>query len=125
MSHARRTYLAGPMSGKPDYNYPAFAETAERLRALGHDVVSPPELNEPDESRDLPPLHFLRRDIRALLDCDCIAILDGWEDSIGARCEIAIAITFGMTFYDARGMRMRPPAGVTVSNGYGPLLVAP
>ena len=29
-----RIYIAGPMSGLPDLNYPAFNAMAERLRAL-------------------------------------------------------------------------------------------
>lgn len=32
-----RTYIAGPMSNCPDYNYPAFHAAAARLRAAGKD----------------------------------------------------------------------------------------
>ena len=38
---ARRLYVAGPMTGLPDHNYPAFAEAAARLRAVGYEVESP------------------------------------------------------------------------------------
>ena len=31
-----RIYIAGPMSGLPELNYPAFNAMAERLRAHGH-----------------------------------------------------------------------------------------
>ena len=34
---ARRLYVAGPMTGLPDHNYPAFAEAAARLRAVSSD----------------------------------------------------------------------------------------
>ena len=43
-----RVYLAGPMTGYPDYNYPAFHCAAEQYRAAGFDVVSPAELHGND-----------------------------------------------------------------------------
>ena len=43
-----RLYLAGPMSGKPQMNFPAFEKAAKSLRRRGHDVVSPAELDSPE-----------------------------------------------------------------------------
>ena len=42
-----RIYIAGPMSGLPDLNYPAFHAMAERLRAKGLHVESPAENDPP------------------------------------------------------------------------------
>lgn len=39
----QRIYLSGPMTGLPDYNYPAFNAEAARLRALGYTVENPAE----------------------------------------------------------------------------------
>lgn len=100
------------MSGHKDYNYPAFRAAAERLRALGHDVVCPPELNQPGESLDLPASHFLRRDLRGLLDCEGIALLAGWQRSVGASCEVAVALALGMQFFNTFGDRLIGPAKV-------------
>lgn len=43
----RKIYLAGPMSGLPDLNYPAFHAAAAKLRAMGHVVLNPAENPEP------------------------------------------------------------------------------
>jgi hypothetical protein len=83
-----RIYIAGPMTGLPDLNFPAFARAARRLRAAGHTVVSPAEVN-PDHS--MPWEQCMRRDIPELCTCEAIALLPGWEDSRGARLEAQIA----------------------------------
>lgn len=43
-----RVYLAGPMSGIPRFNFPAFFAAAAVLRSQGFDVVSPAETDPPD-----------------------------------------------------------------------------
>ena len=82
-------YLAGPMTGYPEFNYPAFTEAANALRSQGLTVISPHELHNGDTSQHWT--YYLRRDLRALLDCDAIVLLPGWEKSRGATLEDAIA----------------------------------
>jgi hypothetical protein len=88
------TYIAGPMTGIPEFNYPAFNAAAAELRARGYTVVSPTELHDGDTSR--PYDFYLRLGLRALLDCDEIVLLPGWEDSRGACLEREIAQALGM-----------------------------
>jgi hypothetical protein len=88
------TYIAGPMSNLPEFNYPAFNAAAAELRARGYTVVSPTELHDGDTSR--PYDFYLRLGLRALLDCDEIVLLPGWEDSPGACLEREIAQALGM-----------------------------
>ena len=40
-----RLYIAGPMTGLPRFNYPAFHAAADVLRRMGHDAVSPAEMD--------------------------------------------------------------------------------
>lgn len=88
-----KIYVSGPMSNLPDLNFPAFHAAADRLRAAGYDVVNPAELN-PDST--MPWDKCMRADIKALCDCDAIALLPGWMDSKGAHLELHIAHRIGL-----------------------------
>jgi nucleoside 2-deoxyribosyltransferase len=83
-----KLYLAGPMSGLPDMNYPEFNRVAALLRAKGYEVFNPAENPE-------PPCKswqgYMRMGIAQLVQCDCIAMLADSEDSRGAMLEQEIA----------------------------------
>ena len=104
-----RAYLAGPMSGVPQFNFPAFDAAADHLRAAGHDIVSPAELDDPatreaarnssDGSFGSGTVNgetwgdFLARDVKLIADegIEAIIVLPGWEGSKGARLETFVA----------------------------------
>lgn len=90
-----KIYISGPMTGLPDYNFPAFNEAARKLRTLGFAVVNPVELNA-HLGTDADWHVYLRNDIRALCDCDVVALLPGWEDSNGAHLELHLAHRMGL-----------------------------
>ena len=93
----RRLYLAGPMTGLPDYNYPAFHAAAARLRSAGYDVASPAELGK---ERGYAWHDYLRRGlIQMLRDCTGVALLPGWNESKGARVEVDVAAAVGMRLW--------------------------
>ncbi|WP_321865700.1 DUF4406 domain-containing protein [Paraburkholderia tropica] len=81
-----KLYLAGPMTGYAELNFPAFHAEARRLRALGFEIVNPAELN-PDPAAQW--LDCMRVDIAAMMTekCDGVALLPGWEQSKGAPIE--------------------------------------
>lgn len=81
------------MTGLPEFNFPAFHAAAALLRAQGYDVVNPAEINA---AGGLEYHEYLRADIKALCDCDTIAMLPGWEDSSGAHLEVHVAHRLGM-----------------------------
>ena len=99
-----KIYLSGPMTGYPDSNFPAFHATAAALRAKGLDVVNPAEVEPgmPQPKEDSPDWKdfyntCLRADIKALVDCQAIALMPGWEHSSGAHLELHIAHRVGLT----------------------------
>ena len=88
-----RIYLSGPMTGLPELNFPAFNAAARLLRREGFEVVNPAEIN-PDAALDWHSC--MRADIKALCDCDLLALLPGWEASSGAHLELHVAHRLGL-----------------------------
>jgi len=91
-----KVYLSGPMTGIPEFNYPAFHATAAKLRAAGYEVVNPAEVN-PDSS--LSWQQCLREDIKHLCDCEALALMPGWQNSQGAHLEMHIAHRLGIKIH--------------------------
>ncbi|CAE6905944.1 MULTISPECIES: DUF4406 domain-containing protein [Pseudomonas] len=101
----QRIYLSGPMTGCPDFNYPAFHAEADRLRSLGFDVESPAE-NPPQESWE----EYLRWGLAQMLTCDSVALLPGWGISKGAQLEVSVAEKLKMTIVMAESIQARAAA---------------
>lgn len=96
-----KLYIAGPMSGYPDHNFPAFNAMAKELRGLGFEVVNPAELAEDDSQ---PWEYYMRRDIPLLCQCDGIVLLPGWQHSDGAQLEHHIAVKLKMEIVQWNGV---------------------
>ncbi len=100
----KRIYLSGPMSGIAEFNFPTFNAEAARLRAAGFEVVNPVDINaDPAKSWH----DCLRADLAAMLDCDTIALLHGWEGSAGAQLEVHLAHRIGMKIVMAADLPKR------------------
>ena len=86
-------YIAGPMTGRPSYNYPAFFAEEERLKKLGYEVRNPARggIVEGYSWED-----YMKRGLRELMDCDYIRMLPDWYKSEGARMEWQIAMDLGI-----------------------------
>ena len=96
-------YIAGPMTGLPEFNFPAFDRAAELLAANGHSVINPAQLDRDvgfDPSSTEVSCEFLRdamrRDLSAICGAEAIAMLPGWERSAGARIEWTLAAHLGL-----------------------------
>lgn len=92
-------YISGPMTGKPEFNYPLFYEVEEDLKATlaRKDKVINPAQNFNGESGH-PRAEYLKLDIAHVLEADEIVLLPGWETSEGAKLEVAVARACGKLF---------------------------
>ena len=87
-----RIYVAGPMTGYPELNFTAFHAAAAALRAQGHHVENPAEINADPNAQWLD---CMRMDIARLVTCDAVCMLPGWEKSRGATVEHGLAVGLG------------------------------
>lgn len=104
-----RVYIAGPMSGYPEWNFPAF-NRAEAEWVLAGWEVSNPAKNFGGKT-DLPYETYLKTACLQVADADAVAVLEGWEASRGAVTEVHIAMTLSKPVYDARFPAFKVPLG--------------
>jgi hypothetical protein len=90
-------YIAGPMTGYPEFNFPAFDAARDNLER-DWNVISPADMDRElgfDPAWDDVTSEFLRdamrRDIDAVMHVDALYALAGWEQSKGASAEVALA----------------------------------
>lgn len=96
----RRLYLIGPVTGKPNDNREAFEEASARLEVDGYAVDIPHVYTNLGEDWGF----CMRRSITAMLAIDHkgdslfdgVAMLDGWEESEGAKIEKQVAEALGI-----------------------------
>ena len=97
---SKTVYISGPMTGMPDLNRCAFTFAEGRILAHGMKPVNPHTLCDPSWDWN----KCMRADISALVACDAILMLPGWERSSGAQLELHIAHRVGievLTDFDA------------------------
>lgn len=111
-----KIYVAGPMRGIPEFNFPAFHSATKILRNAGHDVFNPAEKdierhggtdiskgNAAGDEKLATQQHGF--DLRTALaedmdficrKADAIYLLPGWQKSKGATAEHAAAVALGL-----------------------------
>lgn len=111
-------YIAGPMRGRPHYNFQAFDIARDFLRDFhGFDVISPADLDREQrfmKDDALPPVdgyvegftrldwhEVMKKDLARILDdADLVALLPHWEDSEGAQVEVTVARAIGLPVFE-------------------------
>ena len=104
-------YIAGPMRGYKDFNFPAFYAAERFLISRGHTAFNPARRDNEmhgdimkSESGSLDDIkgsgfcirEAMRADMSWICDsADTIFMLDGWEDSPGATAERSLGICIG------------------------------
>lgn len=107
-------YVAGPMRGIPEFNFPAFFAAEDKLKANGWRVFNPARKDVDEHGEEMFKANttgdenkaaqqgFSLRDAlkwdteKICLECDAIAMLPGWEKSSGAFAEWALARALGL-----------------------------
>jgi nucleoside 2-deoxyribosyltransferase len=88
----KKIYLCGPITGRPDYEQ-HFLNVEETILNKTHGMglqiktVNPSQFTLKKEPWEI----CLRYCIKAMLSCDGIALLQGWENSQGCKLELSIA----------------------------------
>jgi|ERR1051325_3891020 hypothetical protein len=127
-----KIYLAGPMRGIPEFNFPAFHAATSRLRKSGHFVFNPAERDIAHHGKDISKGNAtgdealavsehgfdlrkaLKDDLEFIcLHADAIALLPGWENSKGARAELHTALALNLEIIHLESSRV--PASPTES----------
>lgn len=93
-----RIYISGAMTGIKDLNFPEFFKAEEYLLNLGHEVVNPARLN----GGVTDWVQCMRTDITALMACDALFCLKGWQNSKGANIEVRLAKDLGFRIVQQR-----------------------
>lgn len=86
-----KLYVAGPMSGLPENNVPAFYAAQAELELVGYDVFNPGSLDQA-----LPYAELVALGLAELDGCQGVALLPGWTQSRGANGEVEMAKRLGL-----------------------------
>lgn len=94
-----RIYLSGKITGREKEDYTRqFARAESFYKSGGFDVVNPVKISEVilKQNPDAKWEDFMKKDLEALKTCTHIALLEGWEQSKGAKIEKAEAEKSGI-----------------------------
>jgi hypothetical protein len=103
-------YLAGPMTGIPQSNFPLFDRVAKLLREQGFKIVTPSELDLPHVRKEAMASEtgtahasqwgeFLSRDVKVIADgVGGIILLPDWQVSRGAKLEAFVGLLTNKKF---------------------------
>lgn len=104
-----RIYIAGPMYGLPERNYPAFNEAELQWQARNWVVENPVNNGKPPPfivTEDDQIAWYMRQSMVQILRCDAMCLLPGWENSRGAKFEREMAVMLRLPQYNLDGERL-------------------
>lgn len=90
-------YIAGPMSGIENFNYPAFHAAQRALDDRGILTLNPANTEADNTSGSPMPWEwYMRRALRMVCESEGVCLLPGWEASKGAQLEVTVAEALGL-----------------------------
>lgn len=98
-----KIYIAGPMTGIPDWNRQEFYNAETLLTGWGHTVFNPCK-HQPNLNADSVPHEAYMKISLAMIDCcEAVWMLPGWKKSKGACIEADYAIRNHKAVFDLMG----------------------
>ena len=89
-----KIYISGKITGLDEHEaFKMFDEAENELIIQGYEVVNPMNI---EHNHDKSWLNYMRTDIKALMECDCVYALNNWHYSRGAKIEVNLAKKLGM-----------------------------
>lgn len=94
-----RIYIAGPMTGLPDYNYPKFLRVEEDLKRMGYKhILNPARIANGETGKCYS--YYIRESLNLIKNADVVVFLNGWENSKGANLEHHCATLMNLKLFD-------------------------
>lgn len=123
-----KAYIAGPMTGIPDFNRGEFFNAAQVLEGHGHIILNPAVLPLGLEHGD-----YMKICLPMIDAAEAVIMLPGWENSKGANMEYQYALIKRLPVFEAEmaysrstddakaGVYEFGPEGITASTVVKPL----
>ena len=83
-----KVYISGAITNNPNYMQD-FQQAEEKLLKAGYETVNPTKIVPYDENKTWKD--YMKEDIKVLVDCDAIFMMNGWKESKGALVEHTLA----------------------------------
>jgi hypothetical protein len=109
----KKIYVAGPMTGLVNCNFPAFYKAAAMLSLWGYNPINPAAMdidaqvasfNHNTKSvimdNSFTMEDALGRDYDVIRDCAAVVVLPNWQQSKGANREIVYALSRGIPVFE-------------------------
>jgi hypothetical protein len=129
----KMVYIAGPMSGLPLNNYPAFYAAEVALTALGLHPINPARMNMMDDvetamAKSIASIgddsgagrtweYYLRRSLAQITDVYGVCLLPDWRRSRGATLEVQVATALSIPMYILENGELKPRVEVIGISG--------
>jgi len=99
----QKIYISGTITGKEEQAFKEFQDAENYLNdleyaieKLSYKVINPFKLKH---NHDKSWESYMKECLNALLKCDCIYMLNGYENSKGAMLELNVAVSLGFSVY--------------------------
>lgn len=125
----KAVYIAGPMTGVPLWNFPAFFDAENQLLELGYEVLNPAHNDGKNveeamksagspERPNYPWSYYMKRDLPHVMSCDMVCLLPGWQNSRGAQLEVHVAKALGLPLMILKDGNLVPRVEVIGFSGW-------